>query len=118
MFSISIILFYSIVSIFCFPLSLRYRHRMIRGFLIVYMVVLKKLCHINYIVEGKQHISKTHGGIVLSKHQSTWETFFLPLIFHDPAMIAKRELLWIPLFGWGLAVSSPIIINRSNKASA
>lgn len=57
-------------------------------------------------------------GVVFSKHQSAWETFFLPLIFHDPAVIAKRELLWIPFYGWGLAAADPILINRKDKTSA
>lgn len=117
-FSLSMIVSYSLVSLFCFFFPLRFRHKVIRSFLIIYMFVLKKLCHINYIVEGKRHIAHMKSGVVLSKHQSTWETFFLPLIFHNPAMIAKRELLWVPFFGWGLAASEPITINRSNKSSA
>jgi 1-acyl-sn-glycerol-3-phosphate acyltransferase len=80
--------------------------------------LLKKLCYIHYAVEGLENIPKEQVGIVLSKHQSTWETFFLPLIFHNPAIILKQELLWIPFFGWGLASTDPISINRSAKSSA
>jgi 1-acyl-sn-glycerol-3-phosphate acyltransferase len=110
-----------IYSFFCvaalvFPL--RFRHALIRGYLRAYMWVLKKVCHIDYHIEGLKNIPRGHTGIVLSKHQSTWETFFLPLIFHDPAVIIKRELLWIPFFGWGLASVDPISIDRNNKVSA
>ena len=112
------IMLYSLVCVISFILPLRHRHTIIRGFLHSYMFVLKKLCHINYKVEGLENVPSDRNGVVLSKHQSAWETFFLPIIFHDPAVIVKRELLWIPFFGWALAISDPIAINRSNKSSA
>jgi 1-acyl-sn-glycerol-3-phosphate acyltransferase len=82
------------------------------------MWMLEKVCHITYSVEGLENIPTDRTWVVLSKHQSTWETFFLPLIFHDPAVILKRELLWLPFFGWGLAASDPIAIDRTNKTKA
>lgn len=84
----------------------------------VYFQVLKFVCHIDYKVEGLENIPKDRVGIIMCKHQSTWETFFLPQYFHTPAAIAKRELAWIPFFGWGLALSDPIFINRSDKKTA
>src|SRR3977135_4641159 len=39
--------------------------------------------------------------LVAAKHQSVWETFALLTLFRDPTYILKRELLWLPLFGWG-----------------
>jgi len=112
------IFFYSLVVACSFPLPLRFRHAEVRVFLRIYFFMLKIICHIDYQVKGQEHIPHDRGGVVMSKHQSTWETFFLPLIFHDPAVIVKRELLWIPFFGWGLAASDPIAINRSAKSSA
>jgi 1-acyl-sn-glycerol-3-phosphate acyltransferase len=109
---------YSFVCVISMPFPLRYRHWIIRSFLRSSIYMLKVICHINYQVEGIENIPNDRNGIVLSKHQSTWETFFLPLIFHEPAVIIKRELLWIPFFGWGLAVSDPIAINRNDKTSA
>jgi 1-acyl-sn-glycerol-3-phosphate acyltransferase len=49
---------------------------------------------------------------VLSKHQSAWETLAFQEIFPPFVFILKRELLWIPLFGWGLALLKPIAIDR------
>lgn len=109
---------YSFLCVAAWVLPLRYRHMVIRSFLRTTILVLKKVCLINYRVEGLRNIPKDHVAVVLSKHQSTWETFFLPLIFHDPAVIIKRELLWVPFFGWGLASSDPISINRNNRSSA
>lgn len=117
-YSLSTIMIYSFVCLASLVLPLRYRHALIRGYLWIYLIVLKKICHIDYRVEGLENIPKDQNGIIMCKHQSTWETFFLPLYFHMPAAIAKRELAWVPFFGWGLAVSSPIFINRNDKKSS
>jgi 1-acyl-sn-glycerol-3-phosphate acyltransferase len=117
-YSLTLIVFYSFVCLLSIPFPLPYRHKLIRFFLRCYVNGLRFICHIDYQVEGLEHIPHDRTGIVFSKHQSTWETMFLPLIFHDPAVIVKRELMWIPFFGWGLAVSEPISINRNNKSSA
>jgi 1-acyl-sn-glycerol-3-phosphate acyltransferase len=116
--SITSIMIYSCVVAFSMLFPLRYRHILIRYFLSFYMGMLKHICHIEYQIEGLENIPKNINGVVLSKHQSTLETLLLPLIFHDPAVIVKRELLWLPFFGWGLAASDPISINRSNKSTA
>jgi 1-acyl-sn-glycerol-3-phosphate acyltransferase len=80
--------------------------------------LLKIICHIDYKIKGLENIPKNRSGIVLSKHQSTWETFFLQGLFHQAAIILKRELLWVPFFGWGLATIDPIAIDRNNTNSA
>ncbi len=117
-YSLSSIIVYSFVCLLTFALPLRVRHRFIRAYMRTYFLMLRFICHIDYKVDGMDNIPKNRSGVILSKHQSTWETFFLPTIFHDPAVIAKRELLWIPFFGWGLAASDPIAIDRKNKSSA
>ncbi len=117
-YSLSSIVIYSFVCLFSLLLPLTYRHCIIRAFLRAYIYVLKIVCRIDYKVEGLKNIPHNRKSIVFSKHQSTWETFFLPLLFHDPAIILKKQLLWIPFFGWGLAASQPIAINRSKKKSA
>lgn len=117
-YSITSIVLYSFLVVFAVVLPLKTRHAIIRVFLRAYIGVLKFVCHIDYKVEGLKNLPKHGNGIFFSKHQSTWETMFLPLIFHDPAAILKRELLWIPFFGWGAAVAKPIAINRNNKSSA
>ena len=48
----------------------------------------------------------------MSKHQSTWETLALTQIFPPIVWVLKRELLWVPFFGWGLAMLDPIAIDR------
>jgi len=56
--------------------------------------------------------------IVASKHQSAWETFALVVPFVDPTLIVKRELFWLPLFGWYMAKAAMIPVDRSGRAKA
>ena len=69
-------------------------------------------CNIHYIVEGKENIPQGTA-IIMAKHQSTWETIAMQQIFPTQTWVLKRELLLIPFFGWGLAMTSPIAIDRS-----
>ena len=73
--------------------------------------VLDKLCGLTFTVEGRERIP---GGnhIVMSNHTSAWETIAHFLIFPPQVWVLKRELLWIPLIGWGLKLLRPISINR------
>lgn len=109
---------YSLIVICSCILPVRHRHAIVRFYLVYNLKALSYICHINYVVEGLENIPRDRVGIIMSKHQSTWETFYLPIIFHAPAIIAKRELTWIPFFGWALALAGPIIINRKKKSSA
>lgn len=118
MYSPLAILFYSAVVLFSFVFPLRIRYIFIRSFLRTHLFLLEKTCHITYEVEGLENIPNDRKGIVMSKHQSTWETFYLPIIFKDPAILAKKELLWVPFFGWSFALSQPITINRTKKSSS
>ncbi len=109
---------YGLLCVAAVILPLRYRHALIRTFLVTIIFAFKKICLVDYKVIGLKNVPKDHAAVVLSKHQSTWETFYLPIVFHNPAVIVKRELLWIPFFGWGLAVGDPIAIDRNNRSSA
>ena len=117
-YGITTIILYSFVCLAAMPCSLTFRHTLIRKYMQVYFYVLKKVCHLDYRIEGSENIPQDKNGIIMCKHSSTWETFFLPQYFHTPAPLAKRELAWIPFFGWGLAISDPIFINRKDKKSA
>ena len=75
------------------------------------------LLGITYEVEGKENIPN-EPCIILSKHQSAWETLAYNGIFPPHVYVLKRELFWIPFLGWGLALYSPIGIDRSNPKSA
>jgi 1-acyl-sn-glycerol-3-phosphate acyltransferase len=76
-----------------------------------------KIAGISYEIEGLDNLPK--GGFIISaKHQSFWDTFALIPTLKDPVYILKRELLWIPLFGWYAAKQKMIPINRAAKSRA
>ena len=56
--------------------------------------------------------------IVFSRHESSWETLFLQALFKPQAVLIKRELLHIPLFGWSYAMMKPIAIDRRSPRAA
>lgn len=60
----------------------------------------------------------TGGAIVAAKHQSVWETMRLIALLPDAAYVLKRELMWIPLFGWYLARSGMIPVDRGKRSKA
>jgi 1-acyl-sn-glycerol-3-phosphate acyltransferase len=74
-------------------------------------------CGIRVNIIG-QHHPEHYPCVVLSKHQSTWETMFLQYYFGPVSTILKKELLRIPFFGWGLASLRPIAIDRGNPIQA
>lgn len=78
----------------------------------------KHLVGIDYEVTGYENIPKSGSYIILAKHQSQWETFFLLLLFMPVGIIMKQELLNIPGFGWGLRMLKPIPIDRRNPKQA
>jgi 1-acyl-sn-glycerol-3-phosphate acyltransferase len=81
--------------------------------------LLRWICHIDYEVIGAEKIG--HGPLlVASKHQSLWETFALMTVFDDPAYILKRELIWIPFFGWCAwkAQMIPVVRGAGSQALA
>ena len=72
---------------------------------------------LDYEVRGYENLPKSGSYIVAAKHQSSYETFKLHILFSDPSVILKKELLRIPLWGKFLAKSDPIAIDRSSKDS-
>ncbi len=74
---------------------------------------LKQTCQLTYQVEGIENIPSTPA-IILSKHQSAWETIVFQKIFPVQVWLLKRELFWLPVFGWALASLNPIAIDRKN----
>lgn len=99
------------------PFSFKVRYFIIGHFAKVNLWLLETICGIKYVVEGKENIPDGTA-IIFSKHQSTWETMALQRIFPPQTFVVKRELLWLPFFGWGLYCLDPIAINRSARRTA
>lgn len=79
--------------------------------------LLKAICGTHVEFRGREHIPAAPF-IVAAKHQSVWETFALTLLFDDFCYILKRELTYIPFFGWYLWKSGQIAIDRKSGSSA
>src|SRR4029078_8118134 len=81
------------------------------------VVLLRSVCGITVEFRGLERIPPG-ALIVASKHQSMWETFALFPLFADPAFILKRELMWIPFFGWFSWKAGMIPVNRGKRSQA
>ncbi len=98
-----------------FPLRLRYRFAVLwTRFNLWWLGVT---CGLRHRVEGLENIP-AQPAIVMAKHQSAWETLALQLFFQPQVWILKRELLWLPFFGWGLMMLKPIAIDRNRGKQA
>ena len=103
---------FTLIALLALPLNPITRNNLISGWARSMLWWLKVTCNIRYEITGLENIPHSPT-IILSKHQSAWETFAFQAIFPTQVYVLKRELLWIPIFGWGLAMSSPIAINRA-----
>src|SRR4029077_12608184 len=77
----------------------------------------RNILGIDYRVIGAENLPDSPS-VILSKHRSAWETLAFQVIFPPQVLVLKRELLWIPFFGWGLALTSPIAIDRTRSVRA
>ena len=81
------------------------------------LVVLRWTCGLNYRVEGRENLPAGNH-IALIKHASTWETVAQMVLLPPQVWVLKRELTWLPAFGWGLILLRSIAVNRGAGASA
>jgi 1-acyl-sn-glycerol-3-phosphate acyltransferase len=95
----------------CFWSPYRTQFAIARTWARIQFWLLGKVCGLTFTVEGRERIPAGNH-IVMSNHTSAWETIAQFLIFPPQVWVLKRELLWIPLIGWGLKLLRPISINR------
>jgi len=99
-----------------FPFSIRYQ--LSQWWVSSVLFMAKLCCGIKCEIEGLEHLPKNQAVVVLSKHQSAWETIALRQFLPQQVSLLKRSLLWIPFGGWALATLKPIAINRNNQKEA
>ena len=95
-----------------FPFSQRLRARYFSLWAHFVLWWLKLTCNLSFRVEGKENIPDGTA-LILAKHQSAWETIAMQTIFPPQTWVLKRNLLLIPIFGWGLAMTRPVAIDRT-----
>lgn len=110
-------LLYALLAVLIRPLPYRLRYRLVTQWTWLNLRWLEATCGLRYRVEGREHLPPGPA-IVMSKHQSAWETLALQELFTPQTWVLKRELLRIPLLGWGLATLEPIAIDRGAGRSA
>ena len=108
---------FTLIAILSFPLHPVTRYKLISGWALTMLWLMRVICGIHMQVRGAENIPQ-QPCIVLCKHQSAWETMALQKVFPPQVWVLKRELLLVPFFGWGLAMTSPIAIQRSDGKGA
>lgn len=111
-------LVFGTISLFLWCLPISWRYAILVPWNHVVLGWLRLTCNIR--VEVIDHNKELKDGpyVILSKHQTSWETLFLQTYFQPLSTILKRSLLFIPFFGWGIALLRPIGIDRSSPVKA
>jgi len=101
------------IGVIAFPLDFKKRYYLITRWAVFNLWWLKLCCNVRYEIVGIDNIPEKPC-IVMCKHQSAFETLALQRIFIPQIWVLKKELLQIPIYGWGLASMQPIAINRDS----
>lgn len=102
---------FAILGTLFFFLPFKQRYYLITRWSHFFIFWAKITCGLRYRVTGKKNIPKQNA-IIFANHQSMWETIFMQVLFPAQCWVLKKELLKIPVFGWGLALLDPIAIDR------
>lgn len=106
------------LSIILYPLPFKLRFQVVSQWAVLNLRWLKVCCRLDHVIEGLENIPEDGAAIIMCKHQSAWETLALQFVFPPQVWVLKRELLWIPIYGWGLAAMEPVSIDRGSASKA
>lgn len=108
---------YAFLALAIFFLPPMTRYRIIRTWSVAIVWLARIICGVRWKVTGLERLPAAPS-IILSKHQSAWETLAFQAIFPPQVWVLKRSLLWVPFVGWGIGMLSPIAIDRSQRMRA
>lgn len=109
---------YAFLCLLCAPLPLHWRYKITVGWPRLAVWGARTILGIRWQVKGWENLPDS-GAIILSKHQSAWETLFFPAhLPRQACFVYKRELHRVPFFGWGLALLRMIPIDRARGRDA
>ncbi len=103
---------WSTVIVLCGWLPVAQLHTLARSWARFNLWLLRSLCGLDWIVEGRENIPHEGAHITMWKHSSSWETIAQMLVFPAQAWVIKRELYWIPVVGWAIWLLRCIGIDR------
>jgi 1-acyl-sn-glycerol-3-phosphate acyltransferase len=112
----TISLFPILLVIHTLNLSYDYRYFMAKLYSQIFIWFGKIICGLRYQVLGLEKLPKGPA-VFMANHQSFWENMFLQLIVPKHSWVIKKELLNIPVFGWGLKMVNPIAVDRKDNMS-
>lgn len=117
--------FYGVTIVYSVPclligplLPFRTRFRFLTLVNYFYIAWLRICCGLGVELKGRENLPTEGAYVVVANHQSEWETLYFQTLVRPQAVVLKRELLRIPLFGWALALLRPIALDRSNRRGA
>ena len=110
---IALTVVFAVISLLTFAFEPLTRYRIITTWSRLVIALARAVCGVEYRVIGRENLPN-EPSIVLSKHRSAWETLAYQEILPPQVWVLKRELLRVPFFGWGLAMMSPIAIDRGS----
>ena len=108
---------FSIAAVLALLLPYRLRYALVSRWSLWNLWWLEFACGLNHRIVGMENAPQ-QPTIIFCKHESAWETLALQRYFEPQAWVIKRELLWIPFFGWGLATLRPIAIDRKTSRAS
>ncbi len=108
---------FCLIAILILPVDRFIRYRIVTQWSAFALWWLRISCGLSARIHGAENIP-AEPCVIFCKHQSAWETMALQFIFPPHVQVVKRELLYVPFFGWGLASLNPIAIDRSSGAKA
>ena len=92
--------------------------RIVRAWAKSHLFIHRHIIGARFEFRGLENIPSDRPFIVASKHQSSWETYSTLLFLDDPSYILKRELMFVPLFGWYAAKMQVVPVNRGKRSEA
>jgi 1-acyl-sn-glycerol-3-phosphate acyltransferase len=101
----------------CSFLPYRGRFELARVWARVILAVLRWTCSLDYAVAGRENLPAGNH-VALMKHSSSWETVAQALLLPPQVWVLKRELLWVPVVGWGIRQLRAIAVNRGAGSTA
>ncbi|MDZ7810551.1 MAG: lysophospholipid acyltransferase family protein [Arhodomonas sp.] len=114
---VALVLLWGIPSLFTAVLPYRWRYWFISRWCVLVEVWLRLSAGIRHRIKGREN-TQGPAAVVMAKHQSTWETRHLGPPVLPQSWVVKRELIWVPVFGWALGLLRPIAIDRAAGRNA
>lgn len=109
-FFVSVLLFAFAVFL-SWPLPFAVRFGLARTWARSMLWVGRVMCGLEYVIEGRENIPQ-EPSVIMIKHSTVFEAYAQLAVFPPQTWVIKRELTWIPVFGWGVAAMEPIAIDR------